>query len=171
MLRSTASALVCIAWALWFGGLGALFLFATRLFAEDRATALKAAPILFLSFERYQLLLAAAALLGSVVWRASTGSIRATLIFSLLAGATIPAALSPMLITSRMEALRVQGQSESPEFRRLHGISMIVYTGETLILLVTGLSLPWALRDRRLPEVSPAMITPDGTTADGKSIS
>jgi hypothetical protein len=154
MLRTAASALVCIAWALWFGGLCALFLFATRLFADDRETALKAAPILFLSFERYQLLLAAAGLLGCVVWRVSTGSIRATLVFSLLAVATVPAALSPMLITSRMESLRVQGQSQSSEFRRLHGISMMVYTGETVILLAAGVSLPWAMRRENKDEVS-----------------
>jgi hypothetical protein len=149
MLRTFASVLVCIAWGLWFGGLGALFLFATRLFAEDREVALKAAPILFLSFERYQLLLAAAALLGAVVWRILTGSIRATVIFSLLALATVPAALSPMLITSRMEALRTQGQSSSPEFKKLHGISMIVYSGETLILLAAGTALPWAMRQEK----------------------
>lgn len=156
MLRSLASSLVCIAWGLWFGGLGALFLFATRLFAEDRDTALKAAPILFLSFERYQLLLAAAALLGAFVLRILTGSIRATVIFSLLALATVPAALGPMLITSRMEALRIQGQSSSPEFRKLHGISMIAYSGETLILLAVGLAIPWALQAGKKPSPPPS---------------
>ena len=157
MLRSIASALVCIAWGLWFGGLGALFLFATRLFAEDRETALKAAPMMFLAFERYQLILAAVALVGVVIWRISTGSIRVTVVFSLLAIATIPAALGPMLITSRMEALRVQDQSSSPEFRKLHGISMIVYTGETFILLITGTTLPWAIRAKNPADQNPIL--------------
>jgi hypothetical protein len=148
MLQKLAASLVCIAWGLWFGGLGALFLFVTRLFSQDRPTALTAAPMMFLVFERYQLLLAAAALVGTVCWRIMGGSIRVTVLFSLLAVATVPAALSPMLITSRMERLRVEGQSSSAEFKKLHGISMIAYSGETLILLAAGLTLPWAMRER-----------------------
>ncbi|MGD0767921.1 MAG: hypothetical protein ABSB42_06960 [Tepidisphaeraceae bacterium] len=148
MLQKIAASLVCIAWALWFGGLGALFLFVTDLFAKDRPTALTAAPQMFLVFERYQILLAAAALLGVVAWRILAGSIRVTVLFVMLAAATIPAALGPMLLTSRMEQLRQQGQSSSPEFRKLHGISMIVYSGQTLILLAAGLTLPWAMREQ-----------------------
>jgi hypothetical protein len=146
MLRKIAASLVCIAWALWLGGLGALFLFVTDLFARDRPTALKAAPQMFLVFERYQILLAAAALMGVVAWRILAGSIRVTVLFILLAAATVPAALGPMFVTSRMEQLRQQGQSSSGEFRKLHGISMIVYTGQTLILLAAGLTLPWAMQ-------------------------
>jgi hypothetical protein len=149
MVRKLAAGLVCVAWALWFGGLGALFLFATRLFNQDRETALKAAPIMFLVFERYQLLLAAAALLGVVGWRIGGGSVRVTVLFSLLAIAAIPTALNPMLVTSHMEQLRLQGQSSSEQFKKLHGISMIVYSGETLILLAAGLTLPWALREEK----------------------
>ena len=148
MLRRMAASLVCIAWALWLGGLGALFLFVTDLFAKDRPTALKAAPQMFLVFERYQILLAAAALMGVVAWRILAGSIRVTVLFILLSAATVPTALGPMFITSRMEQLRQQGQSSSPEFRKLHGISMIVYTGQTLILLAAGLTLPWAMREQ-----------------------
>jgi hypothetical protein len=128
--------------------LGALFLFVTRLFAVDRPTALKAAPQMFLVFERYQILLAAAALLGVVAWRILAGSIRITVLFILLAAATVPAALGPMLVTSRLEQLRQQGQSSSPEFRKLHAISMIVYSGQTLILLATGALLPWAMKEK-----------------------
>jgi len=155
MLRKLAASLACIAWGLWFGGLGALFLFATRLFAEDRPTALRAAPILFLSFERYQLFIAAAALLATVLWRVLGAGVRVTLLFSLLAIATVPAALGPIFITSRMEQLRRQGQSSSPQFMKLHGISMITYTGQTLILLAAGLSLPWILREENQIDVKP----------------
>jgi hypothetical protein len=155
MLQKIAASLVCIAWALWLGGLGALFLFATDLFANDRPTALKAAPQMFLVFQRYQILLAAAALLGVVAWRILAGSIRVTVLFILLAAATVPAALGPMFVTSRMEQLRQQGQSSSPEFRKLHGISMIVYTGQTLILLAAGLTLPWALRQDNKASAAP----------------
>jgi hypothetical protein len=158
MLRRFAAGLVCIAWALWFGGLGSLFLFFTRLFAEDRQTALQAAPRMFLAFERYQLLLAMAALVGVVIWRVLAKSLRVTVLFWMLAIASLPAALGPMLLTSRMEQLRVRGQSSSPEFKKLHGQSMIVYCAETLVLLAAGLTLPWAMREDDKP---------NGTTLPG----
>ena len=112
---------------------------------------------MFLVFERYQILLAAAALLGVVAWRILAGSIRVTVLFVMLAAATIPAALSPMLLTSRMEQLRQLGQSSTPEFRKLHAISMLVYTGQTLILLAAGLTLPWVMReqDKTIPAPPP----------------
>jgi hypothetical protein len=158
MLRRIAAGLVCIAWALWFGGLGSLFLLVTRLFAEDRDTALKAAPRMFLVFERYQLLLAAAALVGAVAWRVLAKSVRVTVLFWMLAVAALPAALGPILITAHMEQLRLRGESSSPEFKKLHGESMIVYCAETLILLVAGLTLPWAMREEDRS---------DGTTTPG----
>jgi hypothetical protein len=147
MVRRLAGSLVCISWALWFGGLGALFLFVTRLFTQDRPTALKAAPMMFLVFERYQLLLAAAALLGTVCLRILGGSTRVTFLFALLAVATLPAAISPIFVTSKMETLRLQGQSSSEQFKKLHGISMMIYSGETLVLLVAGAALPWVFAD------------------------
>jgi hypothetical protein len=133
---------------MWFGGLVSLFLFVTRLFAEDRPTALLAAPRMFLAFERYQLLLAMAALLGAFVWRVLAKSVRVTVLFWMLAAASVPAALGPVFLTSRMEQLRVRGESSSPEFKRLHGESMIVYLGETLILFAAGLTLPWVMREK-----------------------
>ena len=160
MLQKLAVRLVCIAWALWFGGLASLFLFLTRLFAVDRPTALKAAPILFSIFERYQLLLAAATLLGVVAWRILGGSVRVTVLFCLFAAASLPAALSPMLITSRLDQLRLEGQSSSPQFKKLHGISMMIYSGQTLILLAAGLTLPWTLREKMIP---PSATLPDQT--------
>jgi hypothetical protein len=152
MLRKIAAGLVCIAWGLWFGGLGSLFLFVTRLFAEDRPTALQAAPRMFLAFERYQLLLAMAALLGAVVWRVLARSVRVTVLFWMLAAASLPAALGPMFLTSRMEQLRVRGETSSPEFKKLHGESMIIYCAETLVLLAAGLTLPWAMREKEKPD-------------------
>jgi hypothetical protein len=146
MLRNTAAALVCIAWGMWFGGLAALFLFVTLLFGADRDTALKAAPRMFLAFEKYQLILAAAALIGTAAWRVLAPSIRVTVVFWMLALAALPAALGPILITRPLEQLRLRGESSSPEFKKLHGESMIVYSGETLILLAAGLTLPWAMR-------------------------
>ena len=105
---------------------------------------------MFLAFERYQLLLAAGALLGAVAWRILAKSIRVTVLFWMLAAASVPAALGPMLITSRMEKLRLNGQSSSPQFKKLHGESMIAYCGETIVLLAVGLTLPWAMRKKKI---------------------
>jgi hypothetical protein len=154
MLRTTAAALVCIAWGLWFGGLGAIFLFVTRLFSVDRDLAIKTAPQLFLVFERYQIVLAAASLLGAVAWRVVLPSPRATTLFWMLAIAAVMAAVGPMLVTDRMLKLWANGQSASPQFHRLHGWSMLLYSAQGLVLLVTGLLLPWAMSQR--PPVSSA---------------
>jgi hypothetical protein len=147
MLRKMAAGLVCLSWGLWFGGLGALFLFVADLFGRDRPTALVAAPEMFLVWERYQLVVAAAGLVGAVAWRVLSGSVRVTVIFSLLAVAAVPAALGPIFVTSRMEQLRQQGLSSGEEFKKLHGISMMVYSGEVLVLLGAGVALPWAMRE------------------------
>jgi hypothetical protein len=147
MLRKMAAGLVCVAWGLWFGGLGALFLFVADLFAKDRPTALNAAPEMFLVWERYQLVIAAAGLVGAVAWRVLSGSVRVSVIFSLLAVAAVPAALGPIFVTSRMERLREEGLASGEEFKKLHGISMMVYSGEVLVLLGAGVALPWAMRE------------------------
>jgi heme/copper-type cytochrome/quinol oxidase subunit 3 len=65
----------------------------------------------------------------------------------MLAAASLPAAIGPMLLTGPMEQLRLHGQSSSPQFKKLHGESMIVYCAETLVLLAAGLTLPWAMRE------------------------
>jgi hypothetical protein len=44
-----------------------------------------------------------------------------------------------------METLRQQGLSGSDEFKRLHGRSMMLYTGQALLLLVSGVVLPFAI--------------------------
>jgi hypothetical protein len=153
MLRTIAAALVCIAWGLWFGGLGAIFLFVTRLFHVDRDLAIKTAPQLFLVFEKYQIVLAAASLLGAVAWRVLLPSGRATTLFWMLALAAAMAAIGPMLVTDRMLRLWAGGQSASPQFHRLHGWSMLLFSVQGLVLLATGLLLPWAMSAR--PPVSP----------------
>jgi hypothetical protein len=155
MLRTAAAALVCIAWGLWLGGLGAIFLFVTRLFAVDRDLAIKTAPQLFLVFQRYQIVLAAAALLGAVAWRVVWPSARATALFWMLAVAAVMAAVGPMLVTGPMLKLWAAGQSESQQFRRLHGLSMLLFSAQGVVLLVIGVLLPWAMRDRR-PVSNPA---------------
>src|SRR5687768_2143724 len=68
-MRTLLCFLAAFAWALWLGGLMTLFLMVSHLFSADRNTAVVAAPRMFLAFERYQILLAAALLVASAVWR------------------------------------------------------------------------------------------------------
>jgi hypothetical protein len=148
MLRTAAAALVCIAWGLWFGGLGAIFLFVGRLFAFDRDLAIKTAPQLFLVFQKYQLVLAAASLLGAVAWRVLWPSGRATTLFWMLAAAAAMSAVGSMLLTGPMLQLWSAGKSASPQFHKLHGWSMLLFSAQGTVLLVIGLLLPWVMTAR-----------------------
>ena len=149
VIRSILAGWVCIAWALWLGGLGAIFLFVTRLFQVDHDLGAQAAPVLFLVFERYQLMVAALALIGTALLRISFRSSRATILFWMLGAAAALAALEPIAITSHLEQLRIAGQMHSAQFQRLHQTAGVVYTTETLILLAAGFALPGAVRARQ----------------------
>lgn len=150
MVRSILAGWVCILWGMWLGGLGALFLFAMRLFAVDRDLAVRAAPTIFLVFEKYQLLLAVLALVATAALRIITRSVRVTVVFWLLAAAAVAAAVEPVAITSRMQQLRQAGRVASPQFQQLHRAATILYSTETLILLAAGFVLPWSLTKPRM---------------------
>jgi hypothetical protein len=149
VIRSILAGWVCIAWALWLGGLGAIFLFVTRLFIVDHDLGTQAAPVLFVVFERYQLLVAGFALIGTASLRLALRSSNATAFFWMLGLAAVLAALEPIAITSQLEQLRLAGQTQSPQFQRLHHEATIVYSTETLILLAAGFALPGAIRPRQ----------------------
>lgn len=146
LIRKILATVTLLAWALWLGGMIALFLFVQTMFAKNRPLAGDAAPMLFAAFERYQLILAAIAVVSSAGWRMASkqGLLRA--VFLLLGLATVGAALGPILVTSRLEALRTRGLSGTAEFRKLHGYSMLVYVGDAAVLACAGLLLPLAIR-------------------------
>lgn len=145
---------VTLAWGLWFGGVVMVFLAVTSLFetfAPDRALAGTAAAGVFRRFEFYQLFLAAVAVVGSAVWRgfAPQGPRRPTILLVLLALAAGTALTSTFAVSSRIERLREQRLTDTPQFRRLHGVSMSVYTGQAALLLAAGLVLPGAVGPAR----------------------
>ena len=144
MIRFIARALI-IAWALWFGGIVMLFLCAQALFIRfsDRQIAGAAASSLFLVFERYQLILAAIAIVAAVIWRWLAPSRRKTAFFILLSVAAVAAVASAGIVTPRLEAMRLAGTTKQPAFAHLHGLSMILLTAEALVLLVAGLLWAW----------------------------
>src|SRR5437868_4635908 len=76
--------LTMLAWALWLGGLITLFLCVITLFHHNRSSAIDAAPVLFVNFERYQLILAALGLTCTVTWRIVSKNHLVNLVFLLL---------------------------------------------------------------------------------------
>jgi hypothetical protein len=129
-----------IIWSLWFGGIMGLFLSVQVLFHQtDRPIFLASAPKLFIAFERYQLFLAVAAVLLAFIRRLISPLSHLTALCILFSLATIGAIIEPTLITPRIEALRIQGATHTPEFLRLHGLSMCVYVTVAILLLVAGI--------------------------------
>jgi hypothetical protein len=144
-MRTVFSVVLAVAWALWFGGIVALFLFVSVLFKADRPTAMRAAPEMFYAFEKYQIVLAAVCLIAAVALRITTKAGVFAVVFLFLAVATVGACAEPMFISSKMEKLREMGQSGSAEFKKLHGYSMVVYVAQAVALLGAGLFLPAAM--------------------------
>jgi hypothetical protein len=147
-MRYLFSFLTTLAWALWFGGAMTLMILVVHLFRTDRALAIQAAPIMFVEFAKYQVLLAAAALLFSAIWRLIEPRALLTTIFILLAGSAIATVLIAAVITPRMETLRIAGETHTAQYSKLHGESGIAYSADAALLLLAGLLLPRAMRAR-----------------------
>jgi hypothetical protein len=156
--------LALLAWSLWLGGLVLLFLIVQTLFAaEPRDTFIEVAPRIFLAFERYQLLLAGLALLGTFAWRLASPTPALGALFSLLAAATVGALTSSLYITPHLEDLRLRAQLQTPQFARLHGLSMLVYSAQVLLLAAAGFVATSQLRRaprHKAPETAPASPPP-----------
>jgi len=138
-MQTSLRVTLLLTWALWFGGVMGLFLSVEVLFDQtDREVFLESAPRLFLAFEKYQLVLAAIAVLSTFAWRMILPLRRLTALCVLFAIATIGAVAETTLITPRLEAMRIQGVTHTPEFMRLHGMSMMVYVMVAITLLAAG---------------------------------
>jgi hypothetical protein len=151
-MRQAVSIAVTVLWGLWFGATVALFVFVASLFAFDRqlppsqqGIAAEAAPQLFITYARYQLLIAAAALIGVFVWRLIRPCRAVTWLFALLGGATVAGAAFSIHLLPTAERLRAEGAAQTPEFRRLHGQSMAVLGAQTALLLLAGAVIPLAV--------------------------
>src|SRR5947207_15289516 len=101
-MRTTFSILLTLAWALWLGGLVTIFLTVVTLFRFDRTIAIQTAPQVFLMWERYQLILAASALITTFALRLLTKSTLTSILFIFFALASLGASLSPILLTKKM---------------------------------------------------------------------
>src|SRR5687767_3591883 len=130
-MRMILAMVTMVAWALWFGGSVAMFLFVQALFRNNRSVAIEAAPMIFRTFAIYQIVLAGVAVIGAGAWRSPTKRAALTVVVWLLALASVGVVTTGALITPRMERMRMQGQSSAPEFRKMHGMSMVVYLSQT----------------------------------------
>lgn len=145
-MRTVLHSLLTLVWGLWFGGVLAIFVAVTAIFhafPDDHTVAGQAAAHVFRAFNKYQLGLAAAALLATFVWCVlQQGKLKIGL-FLLFALATFDACMITVYIAPKLELLQQQHLTNTPEFGRLHGFSMILYVAEAALLLISGLFLPW----------------------------
>ncbi|HWE03859.1 MAG TPA: DUF4149 domain-containing protein [Tepidisphaeraceae bacterium] len=135
---------VTLIWGAWFGGLIALFLAVQSLFktfAAERETAGVAASAIFHQFNAVRMALAVAALLLTFWWSTIERSRLKMTLLGLLGLAIVTATYVTAMLTPAIEKLRLAGQTHTPDFRRLHGLSMGAYLLETLFVLAAGVAL------------------------------
>jgi hypothetical protein len=141
-MRRTLRTLFLLSWALWFGGLMFLFFAVSALFAQGHSLGAAAAPAVFLCFEKYHLVLACISIIVCVpltqtppkrIWR---------WICVCVAFGCITALFTSQWLTPRINALHLQGLTNTPEFRHLHGMSFAVYLCEAIALLIVGMIMP-----------------------------
>jgi len=151
--RRLAAIVVWLATGLWLGGMVYLFIAVQVLFREfprhSSRVAIDAAPQLFEAFERYQLILAAVALLAAFAWYCAARSRTILIAFVLLALAAAGAVVSTTTISAKMQTLRREGLSSSPQFRALHARSMIFYLSQSALLLAAAITLPLAASEHQ----------------------
>ena len=161
-MRWFGQTLALVAWSCWLGGIVCLFITLQTLFqTQPRETFVLVAPPIILSFERYVLLLAGLALVGTFLWRLAGPTRGINGVFTLLAIAAVAAVISTTFITPRLEMLRQNDLTQTPQFKKLHGISMAVYCAQALLLLAAGAVLPIAMRSNG----SPPQTAPDTVPA------
>jgi hypothetical protein len=141
MASSLLSLAPALFWSLWFGGTITLFVCVQALFTLSRPIAPDAASTLFLVFSRYQLVLAGLTLIFTVLMYAVRPSYKLLASFFLFALSSVLALYLAVLLIPQMEALREQYLSHSPEFARLHGISMALFTAQAVLVLIGGVLL------------------------------
>ncbi len=148
MIR-VVSIFVTLGWALWFGGMVFLFVALGSVFTTpglDRETAGTVAAGLFPKFERMQLAFAAVCLVGTFGWWLASRARVKLVLFTLFGLATVAAVVETMMITPRVERMRVAGLRGTPEFDRMHTVSSRVYSAGAAALLLAGIVLPATVR-------------------------
>jgi uncharacterized membrane protein len=149
LLRALLPVLIGLLLALWLGGLVHQLLSVMVIFNSGVLPREQAAPTaakLFYVTERVVIGLGVASVLLTIAWRlfACDGFRKATLWLTL--AALLIAAGSTVFISSRIDAMREAGQTQTPEFKRAHGLSNVVYLTQTATLLAALSTFVIALR-------------------------
>lgn len=142
-MRNAVSFGLALCLSLWLGGLVALVIFVSSLFAFDRALAVGAAPRLFHVFERYQIGLAVATTVLIAGWQALRGSRLKVAAFVLTLIADVLAALQIAWVTPTINATR---GVDPPKFDRFHHLATQNYSAITLLILAAGVLFLLGLR-------------------------
>ena len=150
-MRYLTAALAVLMTSIWLGGCVALAVMAVAVFKSsglDRDTAGKAAAAMFRWFGVGQLPIGALALIAAFLGylqrprSAGQSSNAPTILFALLALASLAAVAFNMYFVPRLEAMRKAGETNVPAFQLLHKQSEHLMTGLTAVLLIAALLLP-----------------------------
>jgi hypothetical protein len=125
-------------WALWLGGLVALLMFVLRLFEVSRAIAVEAAPILFLRFASYQIIVGLIACSAATLL-AIRSRRKSQAIFALLLVTALGISLLLRAWTIQMEQIRAEQGGDAPAFKAMHARTSISYTTMAILLSAAGI--------------------------------
>ena len=144
-MRYVFSLLLVFSWGLWLGGQVTLVILIVSLFRSDREAGMRAGPVVFHVFERYQLVLAALAIVSAAGLFLLVRRKVLLVILACFCLAAIGGIVSLTTVTPPMQQLWREGKSNGPEFHALHRRSSMLYRVEMLLLLASGVALPAAL--------------------------
>ena len=139
--------LTTLAWALWFGGLATMFVVTRATFAHSHELGRTANPIMFRTFEPYILIVAGVAVVSSVLWLAFRRSRLLKVVCTLLILGAITSAYAHFGVSWRLQ----QMSPSTPEWKSLHGRSMMLYAAQTGLLAISGLVLPATFAQQQNP--------------------
>jgi hypothetical protein len=148
-MRRILPIIILLAWGLWLGGMIALFIAISSLFSALAARhdlAGLGASRIFRNFNFYQLAVAAITLLAVAFH--STSSRNKVALVGLLAVAMGAALVISLRLTPLIERMRLASMTHSPQFSKLHGISMAMYAMEALLVFIAGFLLPGVLEKK-----------------------
>lgn len=151
------SVFVVLAWGVWIGSLVGVFVAVTSLgrtfTSVDEAGQSHLSEMfgltagnVFAMYEPVQLILAAVALLTTFAWRITRGAAaQKTAVFVLLALATASAVVETSYVSREINALRQAGETKTPRFKMMHGLSFGLYSLNILLLAAGGAIVPFAI--------------------------
>ncbi len=146
------SILTTLCLALWAGSLVHLVLTVSTLFKAfpkvQSTVALEAAPQIFWITERYHLALSVLSILMVAAWRLYSCSRPKRVMTWITVLASLLAFAQTFGISSKMDALRNEGQSGGPAFTKLHHLSTTQYMIQTVLVIGALAFLPAAAASR-----------------------